>query len=182
MLQVEVEWRIETSVQICRDLVKASKSSQIVPSTPISRVSNQASPFVRPTRQLYATSLKYNANTLDLNTSLSKSSLIPGSCASILIQRCPACFGGTTFGRTLTDGGDIHVAMDGNFHHRHRCSAGDSPAFYDPAYFLPKSQVDAMGIHIGQQQKMPPKLRRTTVPDEAIDSCELSYEAADGKK
>lgn len=107
---------------------------------------------------------------------------MPGSCASILIQHCPACFGSIAFGRTLTDGGDIHVAMDGNFHHQHRRSAGDSPAFYNPAYFLPKSQVDAMGIHIGQQWKKPSKPWKTTVPDEAIDSCKSSYEATDGKK
>ncbi|KAF8835151.1 hypothetical protein BDN67DRAFT_1042529 [Paxillus ammoniavirescens] len=63
------------------------------------------------------------------------SSLTTASCASILVQRCPACFGGTTFGWSLSiNGGDIHVATDGNFHHHHRCSAGDSPSFYDPAY------------------------------------------------
>ncbi|KAF9223337.1 hypothetical protein BS17DRAFT_705496 [Gyrodon lividus] len=48
------------------------------------------------------------------------SSLTPESCAPILIQHCPACFGGTTFGRSLTaSGGDIHIATDGNFHHCH---------------------------------------------------------------
>ncbi|KIK80791.1 hypothetical protein PAXRUDRAFT_36082 [Paxillus rubicundulus Ve08.2h10] len=103
-------------------------------------------------------------------------------CASILVQRCPVCFGGTTFGRSLSiDSGDIHVATDGNFHHRHHHSAGDSPSFYDLAYFLPKSQVDMMGIHIEKQRKKPPKIHRRPVPDEAIDACESSYEAADGK-
>ncbi|KAF9231703.1 hypothetical protein BU15DRAFT_55840 [Melanogaster broomeanus] len=83
--------------------------------------------------------------------------LTPGNCASILMQRCPACFGGTTFGRSLLDskGGDIHVATDGNFHHRHRRSAGDSPIIYDLAYFLPKSQVDKMGAHHRQPKKEP---------------------------
>ena len=43
--------------------------------------------------------------------------LSQGSCAELLIQRCPACFGGTLFGRPLDQGGDIHIATDGNFHH-----------------------------------------------------------------
>ena len=72
--------------------------------------------------------------------------------------------------------------MDSNFHHRHCQSASDSPPFYDPVYFLPKSQVDAIGAHIEKQRKTLPKVRKALVPDEAIDSCESSYEAADGKK
>ncbi|KAF8127705.1 hypothetical protein EV363DRAFT_1433560 [Boletus edulis] len=50
------------------------------------------------------------------------------------LQHRPACFGGTAFGRPLAEGGDVHVATDENFHHPHRCSAGNSPAFYDPVY------------------------------------------------
>lgn len=45
--------------------------------------------------------------------------LHPGQCAPLLVQRCPACFGGTLYGRSTAGGGDIHVATDGNFHHRH---------------------------------------------------------------
>ncbi|KIM51898.1 hypothetical protein SCLCIDRAFT_142286, partial [Scleroderma citrinum Foug A] len=92
------------------------------------------------------------------------------------------CFAGTSFGKPLSDGGDIHVAMDGNFHHRHCRSAGTSPPFYDLAYFLSKHQVDAIGTHIEKQRKTPLKACKGLVPDEAIDSCESSYEAADGKK
>ncbi|KAF8124776.1 hypothetical protein EV363DRAFT_1177524 [Boletus edulis] len=100
----------------------------------------------------------------------------------ILLQCCPACFGGTKFGTPLKEGGDIHVATDGNFHHRHRRSAGDSPPFYDPSYFLSKEQVDAMGDHIAKARKKPIKSYQQIVPDEAIDECETSYEAADGHK
>ena len=39
-----------------------------------------------------------------------------------------------------------------------------------------------MGVHVAKQRKKPPQARTSSVPDEAIDSCELSYEAADGKK
>ncbi|KAG2139317.1 hypothetical protein DEU56DRAFT_735682 [Suillus clintonianus] len=105
-----------------------------------------------------------------------------GRCASLLVQRCPACFGGTLFGRPIDQGGDIHVATDGNFHHRHRRSAGDCPRFYEPTYFLPKQFVDAVGCRIDAQRKRPPKAHTPIVPDVAIDLCENAYEAADGKK
>ena len=104
------------------------------------------------------------------------------SCASILVQRCPACFAGVSFGRSLREGADIHVATDGNFHHRHRRSAGDCPPFYNPVYVLPKAKVDAVGERITKVRKRQQKPRKVLIPDEAIDQCETSYEAADGKK
>ncbi|KAG1775772.1 hypothetical protein EV702DRAFT_1198975 [Suillus placidus] len=93
-----------------------------------------------------------------------------------------ACFGGVLFGRSLSDGRDIHIATDGNFHHRHRRSAGNCPRFYKPSYFLPKTQVDEVGRWIISKRKHSPKIRTHVVPDEAINQCEHSYEAADGKK
>ncbi|KAF8452783.1 hypothetical protein L210DRAFT_3608606 [Boletus edulis BED1] len=119
----------------------------------------------------------------DLSTpNPSDSPVTQPSCPPILVSRCPACFGGNTFGRPLDAGADIHVATDGNFHHRHRRSAGDCPIFFEPAYFIPKSQVDAMGQRILQARKRSPRDRREIVPDVAVDQCESSYEAADGKK
>jgi hypothetical protein len=103
-------------------------------------------------------------------------------CALILVQRCPACFGGEKFGIPLGEGCDIHVAADGNFHHRHRRSTGDGPAFYDPVYILPKSQVDAVGRWIQEARKRAPIKIPTAIPDEAIDQCQHSYDAADEKK
>jgi len=105
-----------------------------------------------------------------------------GTCVDVLIQRCPACFGGTCFGRSLKKSGDIHVAMHGNFHHRHRHSAGDCSPFYHPQYFIPKTQVDAIGRHIVHAHQRPTEPSQSTVPDKAIDQCEASYEAADGHK
>jgi len=129
VLHVEVERRIEASLQICRERVKASKLPQVTPSTPIPCTRNQTSPSVKSSFLYPMTPLKYNSSILtsasDLDTPPSNPSLSSGCCAPILVQRCPACFAGTTFGRPLSDGGDIHVAMDGNFHHRHRRSAGD---------------------------------------------------------
>ena len=39
-----------------------------------------------------------------------------------------------------------------------------------------------MGTHVVKERKKIPRARTSSVPDEAIDACELSYEAADGKK
>lgn len=183
ILQVEVEWQVEGALQMCRDRVKTSKS-QVPPTvqTPLAPPSQFITPN-RPSFTIPSQCIPLTPTSIpSALASPSKPSLTPGSCASIFIQCCPACFGGTAFGRPLTDGADIHVATDGNFHHHHHRSAGDSPSFYDPSYFLPKRKVDLMGAHIDQQRKKLHKSHKIPVPDEAIDSCEASYEAADGKK
>ncbi|KAG1793449.1 uncharacterized protein HD556DRAFT_1237822, partial [Suillus plorans] len=120
--------------------------------------------------------------TVTRNESSASTILHFARCAPLLAQRCPACFGGTLYGRPIDQGADIHVATDGNFHHRHRRSAGDCPHFYEPTYFLSKQFVDAVGRRIDGQRKRPPKQHTSLVPDEAIDQCENAYEAADGKK
>jgi len=152
ILQVEVEKQVDGIIQQSRLLVKPTFEESVDPS---------------PTAS---------------SPALQQESLSRGSCAEILVQRCPACFGGTLFGRPLDKGGDIHVATDGNFHHRHRRSAGDFPPFYEPTYFIPKPQVDAIGRRIVCTRQHPSKSSRPVVPDEAIDQCEASYEAADGQK
>ncbi|KAG1790547.1 uncharacterized protein HD556DRAFT_1433314 [Suillus plorans] len=63
---------------------------------------------------------------------------------------------GIVFSRSLSDGRDIHIATDGNFHH--------------------------LGQRILLKRKRPPKKHNHVVLDEAIDQCEHSYKAADGKK
>lgn len=57
---------------------------------------------------------------------------------------------------------------------------GDCPKFYEPLYFLPKEYVDEIGMRIDTVRKRRPKSRRPKVPDEAVDDCEKSYEAARG--
>ena len=79
-------------------------------------------------------------------------------------------------------GGDCHVATDGNFHHRHLTRAGDSPSFYEPDYFISKAQVDAVGDRIEHARQRPSRVYKTKVPDTAIDDCQDSHEAADGRK
>jgi hypothetical protein len=73
--------------------------------------------------------------------------------------------------------------MDGNFHQRHRKAAGDCPWFYEPRYFIPKAEVDAIGQHIDAVRKKPTRERRQEVmSDEAVESCLKSHEAADGTR
>ncbi|KAG6899356.1 hypothetical protein C0993_010997 [Termitomyces sp. T159_Od127] len=108
--------------------------------------------------------------------------LTPGECARSLRQRCPACFGGDLFGRSLEqDGGDIHICVDGNFNHRHLRSAGDSPKFYEPTYILSKDFVDEVGARMERLRKTrKPQPRKPVVPDEAINECESSHMAGNG--
>ncbi|EIW84350.1 hypothetical protein CONPUDRAFT_50174 [Coniophora puteana RWD-64-598 SS2] len=102
--------------------------------------------------------------------------------AEVLRQRCPACFSGSSWGLDTEKGGDVHCATDGNFHHRHRRTAGDSPHFHVPLYVLPKLYVDSVGSNIDQVRKRPAKTYQPTVLHEALDQCASSYEAADGRK
>ncbi|KAF9487480.1 hypothetical protein BDN71DRAFT_1513936 [Pleurotus eryngii] len=103
-------------------------------------------------------------------------------CARKLQSQCPACFGGDKFGVPFSEGGDFHIAVDGNFHHRHRHSAGDSARFHKPEYFLSKEEVDRVGVHIHKARKGKPKEIRPVVPNEAIDQCKQSHDAANDNK
>ncbi|PBK71398.1 hypothetical protein ARMSODRAFT_883693 [Armillaria solidipes] len=109
-------------------------------------------------------------------------SLQRGRASELLQQRCPACFGGTRFGQSFNEGGDVHVAVDCNFHHRHRTSAGDCPEFYDPEFFLSKREVDEAGLRIENARKSAKKRYSPKIPDIAVDEDEKSFEAADEKK
>ncbi|KAI0676695.1 hypothetical protein C8Q78DRAFT_960079 [Trametes maxima] len=107
----------------------------------------------------------------------------PGQCSRLLQKRCPACFGGTQFGRSFTKlGGDVHIALDATFSQRHNVSAGESPWFYEPKYFISKEAVDAVGDRITAARKTNAKSYQSAVPESALDECEKSYEAADEKK
>lgn len=78
---------------------------------------------------------------------------------------------------------DIHVAIDGNFHHRHQRYSGDCPDFYNASYFLSKEDVDKVGKRIEIARKAGRQRRIfTRVPEDAIDACESSFEAADEKQ
>ncbi|KAJ7575197.1 hypothetical protein C8J56DRAFT_1120069 [Mycena floridula] len=104
----------------------------------------------------------------------------PGECHRILQQRCPACFGGAMYGCSFNEGGDIQVAADGNFHHRHTESKSTDHPFHNAKHFIPKSFVDAVGDRIGVIRQRPPKVHTPVVPDSAIDGCQESHHAAKG--
>ncbi|KAK1217897.1 hypothetical protein PQX77_019429 [Marasmius sp. AFHP31] len=104
----------------------------------------------------------------------------PSQCHEYLQRACPACFGGETFRRSFDQGGDIHVALDGNLHHRHLKTGGDGQPFHQSVRFLTKEFVDAVGHRIAEARKGPKKSRTPVVPDEAVDACQNSYKAAKG--
>lgn len=179
ILQIEVERQIEDLLERYRDQVtRFEEASLIVGCHANSTSSPSCNPTISHDRDPTSSHQSHDPS----NSAPLPSVLHPGRCSSILVQRCPACFGGIFHGRLTEEGADIHVATDGNFHHRHRRSAGDCPHFYDPTYFLPKGFVDEVGCRIDTQRKRSPKARNPLVPDEAIDLCEGAYEAADGKK
>jgi len=97
------------------------------------------------------------------------------------IQCYPTCFGGNSFGWSLSNGGDIHVVTNGNFHYQHCHSAGKSLIFYNSWFFLPKSQVNTVSKHIDQARKQCAHKRQVRISDNAVDHCKSTHEAADGK-
>ncbi|KAF8178009.1 hypothetical protein BJ912DRAFT_856565, partial [Pholiota molesta] len=132
----------------------------------------------RPSIHVMAPTQPFNP---DASRTISSSST-PSECARALRQLCPACFGGVKHGRPLEDGGDFQVATDGNFHHRHLASGGESVRFHEPRHVIPKAFVDSVGEMIRQARKSSPKARNPKVPDAAVDECEKSHDAADGDK
>ncbi|KZP27497.1 hypothetical protein FIBSPDRAFT_730602 [Athelia psychrophila] len=107
---------------------------------------------------------------------------LPGGnlCARFLSQRCPACFGGLLWGKSAKQGGDVHVALDGNFEHRHLQSAGCGITFYQEAYLVSKEKVDAMGIHIEKLRCRKPRDFQLPVPEAVLDKCASAFTAANG--
>lgn len=80
-------------------------------------------------------------------------------------------------------GGDIHICLDGNFHHRHRRSAGDTPSSYSPAVFISKKAVDDAGDHIVHARKRVVHRREhPSALETAVEECERVYVAADGSR
>ncbi|KAJ7593286.1 hypothetical protein C8J56DRAFT_779295 [Mycena floridula] len=108
--------------------------------------------------------------------------LVPGEAARILQDRCPACFGGRLWGRSFRRGGDFHVSTDGNFHHSRFKNAGDTPPFYDPSYFLSPEYVQEIKAKVDAARSKPKKQKPKKLPDDAVDACEESHEAAKGER
>ncbi|KAK1218014.1 hypothetical protein PQX77_019312 [Marasmius sp. AFHP31] len=103
-----------------------------------------------------------------------------GSCDPYLQRLCPACFGGKEFGQSFQWGGDVHVALDGNFHHRHLKSGGDGVPFHQSTRFLSKEFIDGIGARVAAARARPPQQRTTKLPDNIVDADQESYKAASG--
>ncbi|KAK1223731.1 hypothetical protein PQX77_013383 [Marasmius sp. AFHP31] len=103
-----------------------------------------------------------------------------GSCDPYLQRLCPACFGGKRYGQSFQWGGDLHVALDGNLHHRHLKSGGDGASFHQSTRFLSKGFVDKVGARVAEARGRPPRERSTGLPDDIVDADQDSYKAASG--
>ncbi|KII83206.1 hypothetical protein PLICRDRAFT_58527 [Plicaturopsis crispa FD-325 SS-3] len=175
--------KIERSVEAAVDAARAHVASfQAAPSgntgAPASAEGEPMAVDPRTTSTSDSTEQPASAHTLpdDLINSKPRT-----ECARILQKRCRACFAGSSWGSSFDSGGDVHVAVDANFSHRHLRNAGDSPWFLDADYFLSKEEVDAVGERIARVRKSQPKPKvPPKVPDEALDGCENGHEAADG--
>ncbi|KAJ7801139.1 hypothetical protein B0H14DRAFT_2386691, partial [Mycena olivaceomarginata] len=106
----------------------------------------------------------------------------PGRADRILRERCPACFNLNEWGRDLKDGGDVQLGADGCFSYRHMRKAGDGPISYDPSFFIPKHKVDAVARKIDAARKRPAAKVKPFMPQEVIDACQESWDAANENK
>ncbi|KAJ8094913.1 hypothetical protein PM082_010129 [Marasmius tenuissimus] len=76
--------------------------------------------------------------------------------------------------------GDLHVALDGNFHHRHLKLGGDGVPFHQSTRFLSKEFVDEIGARVTAARARPPQRQETKLPDDIVDADQESYKAARG--
>ncbi|KAJ7435267.1 hypothetical protein FB451DRAFT_1571607 [Mycena latifolia] len=106
----------------------------------------------------------------------------PGRAHRILRDRCPACFGLETWGRPLSDGGDVQLGGDGCFSYRHLKTAGDGPISYDPSYFISKEKIEIVRTRIMKARSRKPRQVKPLIPQETIDACQASWDAANDKK
>jgi hypothetical protein len=123
-----------------------------------------------------------------------------GLCSRYLQNLCPACFGGTIFGKTevqyvvqvlclaialqlpFSRGGDIHVRIDGNKHHSHAKSGGDNTPLLPMHFFVDKEDVDQTGNHLQAARGVSKTQFVSREPEKALDQCEHSFHAARGDK
>lgn len=146
MVRCPTSGSIENVIESCRGRVYASTSHSPLTSESASE----------PPRQ-----------PLELPSNPPRSSaLSPGKCASILVQRCPACFRGTGFERPLMEAAVISMMAISTI------DTEDQPAIVRPSTiqstFLNSEEVDSMGEHIQKQRKKPARAYRRIVSDEAL--------------
>ncbi|KAH7091862.1 hypothetical protein BKA62DRAFT_786834 [Auriculariales sp. MPI-PUGE-AT-0066] len=97
-----------------------------------------------------------------------------------LVQRCPSCFNTKGFDVDFSRGGDVHIAVDGNFNQKHCESAGDCPAVDFRCFnFVPRWWVDAVDAALEAAGRKP-RPYTGIVPEAAVDACENSHKAGRG--
>ncbi|KAJ7828174.1 hypothetical protein B0H13DRAFT_2437996 [Mycena leptocephala] len=96
--------------------------------------------------------------------------------------RCPACFNLEEWGRPAHEGRDVQFGADGCFSYRHLRKAGDGPISYDPSLFIPKHKVNAVAERLDAARKRPAAKAKPAMPQEVIDACQESWDAANEKK
>jgi hypothetical protein len=82
----------------------------------------------------------------------------------------------------IFSGGDVILGADGCFSYRHLRSAGDGPISYDPNYFLSPEKVHRARDKVAEAWKKAPAKNKSPVPNEAVDGCKETWDAANEKK
>ncbi|KAF7981244.1 hypothetical protein HWV62_34613 [Athelia sp. TMB] len=193
-LQIEVQLRLDTVLVSCNSILKDYRASQLRygGDTAVADITGIASDEAASATEPAAlqpvlcnegvTVLATGQPGLAEIQTTGEPALVRGEADRQLQKLCPACFGGSRWGRHLDEGGDVHMALDGNFHHRHQASSSDGPHFHDAHQIIPKDQVDAVGNRIDAARKRPARKFRPKVPEEVIQECQDSHTAADGRK
>ena len=77
-------------------------------------------------------------------------------------------------------GGDIHVGVDGNMHHKRSALVGSTPEFYRSLFFVDKAFVDLVDAHLQKARGHRARTSATQLLQEVVDACRDSYQAARG--
>ncbi|KAK6996412.1 hypothetical protein R3P38DRAFT_2799725 [Favolaschia claudopus] len=175
-IEQKVDKALKEAALLLRQQVVASQSTPVasVASDPASVAPNPASVASDPAPVASDPTTVASAET--------SSSNLGDRADRILCERCPACFNLASWGRPLADGGDVQLGGDGCNSYRRLASAGDGPNSYKAKYFLPKSTVDAAARQLKLARKSPLKNPKRSVPQEVIEMCEESWDAANEKK
>ncbi|KAK6992439.1 hypothetical protein R3P38DRAFT_3330946 [Favolaschia claudopus] len=190
-LRAQVEAKVDaallqaSSMQMAVEPSADTSAEPVAPSaTPAAEpVAPLATPAAEPVAPLATSTASTSADTSAEPVARSNGSrLLPGRADRALSEHCPACFGLTEWGRSLADGGDVQNGADGCFSYPHAKKAGDGPISYKPQFFLSKKTVDSIGQRIIVARTKPKANPKRRVPQEVIDSCEESWDAANEKK
>ncbi|KZP10892.1 hypothetical protein FIBSPDRAFT_989058, partial [Athelia psychrophila] len=156
-LQVEVQKRLDAALDEAAAAVKAASRAQAADWIADLTTSEKAAASRAQAADWVA----------DLSAAeKARDSLADGEASRLLQARCPACFAGNKWGRSFDEGGDFHMSIDGNHHHRHQASSGETQ----------------WGVEIDAARKRPARKYNLKVPEEAIVECQDSHTAANANK